>query len=86
MHRGGFGPTVPLGSQVSFQINLDGDGLQVVTLPPAAGTATVLADVAAAIQTAVRALTSKKARHRSRRIHRLHLHRRHRRRAVRGWS
>ncbi len=60
-HRGGFGPTVPLGANVGFQINLDGDGLQAVTLPAAAGAATVLADVAAAIQTAVRALTKKKA-------------------------
>jgi uncharacterized protein len=60
IHRGGFGPTLPLGSMVSFQINLDGDGLQAVTLPPAAGAAAALGDVAAAIQTAVRALTKKK--------------------------
>jgi hypothetical protein len=46
VHRGGFGPTLPLGSQVGFQINLDGDGLQAVTLPAAAGTATALTDVA----------------------------------------
>jgi phage tail sheath protein FI len=60
VHRGGFGPTLPLGSRVNFQINLDGDGLQPVTLPAAAGTAAALADVAAAIQTAVRGLTKKK--------------------------
>jgi len=60
IHRGGFGPTLPLGSRVSFQINLDGDGFQAVTLPTAASTATALTDVAAAIQTAVRALTKKK--------------------------
>ena len=60
VHRGGFRPAVPLGSRVSFQINLDGDGLQAVTLPAAAGSAAALADVAAAIQTAVRGLTKKK--------------------------
>ena len=59
VHRGGFTPAVPLGNNRSFQINLDGDGYQAVTLPAAAGTA-VLADVAAAIQTAVRALTKRK--------------------------
>ncbi len=60
LHRGGFGPTLPVGSRVAFQINLDGDGLQAVTLPAAVGTVTALADVAAAIQVAVRALTKKK--------------------------
>ncbi|GIH14156.1 phage tail sheath family protein [Rugosimonospora africana] len=60
VHRGGFAPTLPLGANVSFQVNLDGDGYQVVSLPAAIGTSTVLADVAAAIQTAVRALTKKK--------------------------
>src|SRR5574337_529479 len=60
-HRGGFGPKLPLGSLLGFQINLDGDGWQAVTLPAAAGAATaVLTDVAAAIQTAVGALTRKK--------------------------
>ena len=61
VHRGGFGPILPLGSLVSFQISLDGDGLQAVTLPAAAGATTATpADVATAIQAAVRALTRKK--------------------------
>jgi phage tail sheath protein FI len=59
-HRGGLGPSLPLGANLSFQINVDNDGFQVVTLPTATGTATALADVATAIQTAVRALTKKK--------------------------
>jgi phage tail sheath protein FI len=58
--RGGFGPAVPLGANLAFQINLDGDGLQAVILPATAGTAT-LAVVASDIQTAVQALTKKKA-------------------------
>jgi phage tail sheath protein FI len=60
-HRGGLGPTLPLGANLSFQVNVDNDGFQVVTLPSATGTAAALADVATAIQTAVRALTKKKA-------------------------
>jgi len=60
IHRGGFGPTLPLLEHVSFQINLNGDGLQVVSLPATASATTAPADVAAAIQTAVRALTKKK--------------------------
>ncbi len=60
IHRGGFGPTIPLGDKLGFQINLDNDGFQEVVLPTAAGTATNLSDVAAAIQTAVRGLTKKK--------------------------
>ena len=59
VHRGGFNPTVPLQNDLSFSINLDGDGPQIVTLPVSAGTA-VLADVASAIQTAVQALTKLK--------------------------
>jgi hypothetical protein len=59
--RGGAAPTLPLNTNLSFQINLDSDGYQVVTLPTAVGTATAAADVAAAIQTAVRALTKKKS-------------------------
>jgi len=59
-HRGGTGARLPLGSKRSFGINLDGDGFQAVTLPAAAGTAAALADVAAAIQVAVRALTKLK--------------------------
>jgi len=61
VHRGGSGPTLPLGTNLAFQINVDGDGYQLVTLPTATGTATALADVAAAIQAAVSALTKKKA-------------------------
>src|SRR3954471_12746367 len=56
VHRGGFAPTLPLGTRLSFQINLDGDGFQLVTLPNPAGALTNVADVAAAIQTAVAAL------------------------------
>src|SRR4051812_16167204 len=56
LHRGGFTPTLPLGTAVDFQINLNGDGLQAVALPGPAAAATALDDVAAAIQTAVRAL------------------------------
>ncbi|MEU4217130.1 phage tail sheath C-terminal domain-containing protein [Actinoplanes sp. NPDC026623] len=59
-HRGGFTPTLPLGAKVSFLINVDGDGFQQVTLPAAAGTSTVLGDVATAIQNAVVALVKKK--------------------------
>lgn len=59
VHLGGFNPTVPLQNDLSFSINLDGDGPQIVTLPSAAGTAT-LAGVASAIQTAVQALTKLK--------------------------
>jgi uncharacterized protein len=61
VHRGGFGPTLPLAGNLSMQINLDGDGFQVVTLPAAAGQTDKLADVASAVQTAVRGLTKKKA-------------------------
>ncbi|MFC0541503.1 phage tail sheath family protein [Kutzneria chonburiensis] len=60
LHRGAAGPTLPLNSNLNFQINVDGDGYQQVALPPATGTATALADVAAAIQTAVKALVKKK--------------------------
>lgn len=61
IHRGGFAPVLPLTTKNSFQINLDNDGFQAVTLPAAATTSTVLTDVATAIQTAVAALTPKKA-------------------------
>ncbi|MFF1696517.1 phage tail sheath family protein [Streptomyces sp. NPDC058257] len=60
IHRGGFAPTLPLNGNLGFQINLDADGFQAVTLPAPAGASTVLADVATAVQTAVRALTRKK--------------------------
>jgi phage tail sheath protein FI len=60
VHRGGFNPTVPLGTNLSFSINVDGDGFQIVTLPSAAGSG-ALAAVATAIQTAVQGMTKKKA-------------------------
>lgn len=53
-HRGGALPALPASPNLSFQINLDGDGFQGVTLP--AGLLNQTA-VAAAIQTAVTALT-----------------------------
>ena len=56
VHRGGLSPTVPLQTDLSLSISLDGDGPQIVTLPASAANA-ALADVASAIQTAVRALT-----------------------------
>ena len=61
LHRGGLGPKLPLKENLSFQISLDNDGFQVVTLPTAAGETTTLTEVATAIQTAVRALTKKKS-------------------------
>ena len=58
IHRGGIGPTIPLpDTNRNFQINVDYDGFQLITLP--IGIAD-LVGVAAAIQTAVRALTKKK--------------------------
>lgn len=60
LHRGGFSPTLPLNDKRSFQINLDGDGFQVVTLPSAVGASANLTDVATEIQTAVQGLTTKK--------------------------
>lgn len=60
IHNGGFGPTLPLGDNRNFQINLDYDGFQLVTLPDGIAD---LAGVAAAITTGVQALaaTKKKA-------------------------
>ncbi|MEC4018795.1 phage tail sheath family protein [Streptomyces sp. H27-D2] len=60
VHRGGFAPVLPLTANLGFQINLDADGFQAVALPTAVGSVTTLADVATAVQTAVRALTKKK--------------------------
>jgi len=58
IHRGGNGPTIPLpDTNRNFQINVDYDGFQLITLP--IGIAD-LVGVAAAIQTSVRALTKKK--------------------------
>jgi hypothetical protein len=68
IHRGGLGPAIApgpppltLGDNRSFQINLDYDGFQLVTLPNTIAGETNLINVAAAIETAVRALTKKKA-------------------------
>lgn len=61
VHRGAPGPVLPLDTHLGFQISLDGDGYQPVTLPTATGAATALAEVATAVQTAVRALVKRKA-------------------------
>lgn len=62
-HLGGANPTLPLNARRNFLVSLDGDGFQLVSLPAALANSTVLADVAAAVQTAVRNLkaTKKKA-------------------------
>src|ERR1035438_9989688 len=57
---GGLGPLLPLGTKSSFQINLDNDGFQQITLPAAATASTVLTDIATAVQTAVTALKAQK--------------------------
>jgi hypothetical protein len=67
LHRGGLNPNLEgdpadpadngLGDNRSFQINVDYDGFRLVELPAAIANSAVLADVAAAIQTAVQALT-----------------------------
>jgi phage tail sheath protein FI len=66
IHYGGFGPAVPVfetgvpaGTKWEFRINVDHDGFQTVQLDAFAAGAT-LANVASAIQTAVRALTKQK--------------------------
>ena len=59
-HRGGFSPILPVGANNSFQISLDNDGYQVITLPAAAAGSTTLTDIATAIQTLVTALNPKK--------------------------
>ncbi|WP_051735524.1 phage tail sheath family protein [Streptomyces sp. NRRL B-3229] len=61
VHRGGLSPTLPLDTHLGFRISLDGDGYQPVTLATGASTATALSDVASAIETAVHALTKRKA-------------------------
>jgi hypothetical protein len=52
---------LPLNANLSFQVNVDGDGYQVVTLPTAAGSSTAPGDVATAIQTAVTGLTKRRS-------------------------
>lgn len=62
-HRSGpFAPaaTITLGANRQFQINIDNDGFHVVTLDAAVAGATGLADMAAEIQTRVRALAPNK--------------------------
>ena len=61
VHRGGFGPTLPLNANNTFQINLDNDGFQTVTIPGPASASLLLLDVANAIQAAVKLLVPKKA-------------------------
>lgn len=57
-HRGGNQPSLPVGANLNFQVNVDGDGYQQVAL--AAGPANMAA-VATAIQTAVTGLSPLKA-------------------------
>jgi uncharacterized protein len=58
--RGGWAPTLPLADKRSFQINVDGDGFQEVTLAAALAASTDLAAIAADLQTKVRALGASK--------------------------
>jgi len=60
VHRGAFGARLPLGANRSFQINVDGDGFQEVTLPDTIATSTDFTAVAGAITTAVSNLNKKK--------------------------
>ncbi|GAA4095496.1 phage tail sheath family protein [Actinomadura miaoliensis] len=60
-HRGGKNPQLPLQERRSFLINVDNDGYQQVDLPDAVAASTDPAEIAAAIQTAVRNLTILKA-------------------------
>jgi phage tail sheath protein FI len=60
VHRGGFVPASPPATNLKFQINIDNDGFQEVTLTGITA-ATSLADVATEITTRVRALVKKKA-------------------------
>ncbi len=57
LHRGGFTPNLPLNANRNFQLNLDYDGFRAIALPDTVATETDLSVVAAAITTAVRALT-----------------------------
>jgi uncharacterized protein len=62
IHRGGLTPTLPLGINRNFQINLDYDGFQLVTLPDTIAASTDLTAIATAITTAVQALAATKKR------------------------
>ena len=57
IHRGGLKPTLPLGNNRIFQINVDNDGYQLITLPATLANSTELNDIATAITDAVQALT-----------------------------
>jgi phage tail sheath protein FI len=61
LYRGGPGPRLPLGPKRSLMIDVDHDGLQQVVLPEDIQATEDLGAVAAAIQTAIRGLTKKKA-------------------------
>lgn len=56
-HRGDDTQTLPLGANRSFQINIDNDGFQLVTLPAGISASTDLNAIATEITTAVQALT-----------------------------
>lgn len=58
--RSGFSPTLPLGDRRSFQINIDGDGFQQVTLDASVAASTALADIATELTTRVQALGATK--------------------------
>ena len=60
IHRGGLEPLFDLGAKLKFQINVNGDGFQEVTLAAPDGGFTDLEGVRAAIQTAVRDLPFQK--------------------------
>ena len=57
---GGATPALPLQDRTALQISLDGDGFQQVTLPAAAASSTTAADVASAVEAAVRTLAPRK--------------------------
>ena len=60
VHRGGWNPTLPLGDDRNFQINIDYDGYQLVTLPAGVAASTDLSEIATAVTTAVQALAAQK--------------------------
>jgi len=60
LSRSGFTPTLPLGSKLSFLINVDNDGFQQVTLDSSVAASTDLSAVAAEIALRVQALGATK--------------------------
>lgn len=60
IHRGGLSPSLPLGTNRNFQINVDYDGYQLIELPAGVAASTNLSEIATAIAAAVQALTPKK--------------------------